>query len=139
MSKDDNIAPTCSCGGSYRTSLSRVEVKTKLKMIKSGESMVEWHPSVEGRVRDRCRTHSHFRERDDLGRELECDLDVFPSSRSSALLDRFVSRTARHSALLCLHNNRRPPRNVGLTYPLVAEYHELGMIDEYVAQTLDRW
>ncbi|RSH85546.1 DNA polymerase epsilon catalytic subunit [Saitozyma podzolica] len=56
MSKDDNIAPTCSCGGSYRTSLSRVEVKTKLKMIKS-----------------------------------------------------------------------------------VAEYHELGMIDEYVAQTLESW
>lgn len=38
QSKDDNLAPTCRCGGGYRTSLNRGETKTRLKMIKSGES-----------------------------------------------------------------------------------------------------
>lgn len=37
QSKDDNLAATCGCGGSYRTSLNRGEGKTRLKMIKSGE------------------------------------------------------------------------------------------------------
>jgi len=36
QSKDDNIAPTCQCGGSYKTSMNRAELKTKLKMIQSG-------------------------------------------------------------------------------------------------------
>jgi len=37
QSKDDNIAPTCHCGGSYKTSMNRGEAKNKLKMIQSGE------------------------------------------------------------------------------------------------------
>ena len=37
LSKDDNLASTCHCGGGYRTSLNKSELRTKLKMIKSGE------------------------------------------------------------------------------------------------------
>jgi len=36
QSKDDNLAPTCHCGEGYRTSLNRGEMRTKLKMIRSG-------------------------------------------------------------------------------------------------------
>lgn len=37
QSKDDNIAPTCQCGGAYKTSMNRGDAKNKLKMIQSGE------------------------------------------------------------------------------------------------------
>jgi hypothetical protein len=39
QSKDDNIAPTCGCGGSYKTSMNRGELRTRLRMIKSGEQL----------------------------------------------------------------------------------------------------
>ncbi|OCF45186.1 DNA polymerase epsilon catalytic subunit A [Kwoniella heveanensis CBS 569] len=35
QSKSDNLAATCHCGGSFRTSLNRAEMRTKLRMIKS--------------------------------------------------------------------------------------------------------
>ena len=45
QSKDDNIAPTCHCGGAYRASLNKGEMRTKLKMIKSGK-WSESHPDI---------------------------------------------------------------------------------------------
>ncbi|WVR03512.1 DNA polymerase epsilon catalytic subunit A [Kwoniella sp. DSM 27419] len=35
QSKSDNLAATCHCGGSFKTSLNRGDIRTKLKMIKS--------------------------------------------------------------------------------------------------------
>ncbi|ORY22632.1 hypothetical protein BCR39DRAFT_551237 [Naematelia encephala] len=35
QSKDDNIPPTCKCGGAYKSSVNKGEAKTKLRMIKS--------------------------------------------------------------------------------------------------------
>lgn len=40
QTKDDNLAPTCKCGGAFRTSINKGEVKVRLRMIKSGESYV---------------------------------------------------------------------------------------------------
>jgi hypothetical protein len=36
QSKDDNLAPNCRCGGSFRTVMNRGEMKTRLKMILGG-------------------------------------------------------------------------------------------------------
>lgn len=38
QSKSDNLAPTCSCGGSFKPALNRNDQTNKLKMIQSGES-----------------------------------------------------------------------------------------------------
>ncbi|KAK4686206.1 DNA polymerase epsilon subunit 1, partial [Tremellales sp. Uapishka_1] len=35
QSKSDNLAPTCGCGGGYRTTTNRAELKNRLKMINS--------------------------------------------------------------------------------------------------------
>lgn len=73
QSKDDNLAPTCRCGGGYRTSVNRAETKTRLRMIKSGEY------------------------------------------RAAARRDCHADRG------------------------LVADYHGLPLVNEYVTQTLARW
>ncbi len=39
QSKDDNLAPTCGCGGAYRTAINKGDVRNKLRMIKSGECL----------------------------------------------------------------------------------------------------
>lgn len=40
QSKDDNLAPTCQCGGAFKTSVNRGEGRTRLKMI---ASVAEYH------------------------------------------------------------------------------------------------
>lgn len=39
QTKSDNLAATCKCGGGFRTTSNRNELKTKLKMIKSGKCL----------------------------------------------------------------------------------------------------
>ena len=39
-SKDDNLAPTCHCGGSYKPSLNRNEMKGRLRVF---EGISEYH------------------------------------------------------------------------------------------------
>ncbi|ORX34724.1 hypothetical protein BD324DRAFT_652983 [Kockovaella imperatae] len=43
LSKDDNLAPTCQCGGSFKPSLNRGEMRNKLRMIKSVTDYHELH------------------------------------------------------------------------------------------------
>lgn len=39
-SKDDNLAPTCHCGGSYKPSLNRNEMKGRLRVL---QGIIEYH------------------------------------------------------------------------------------------------